>query len=63
MSVTNDYLQDKVNIPSKVDMDDENITLINMHGIHHSYIFLRPNLVIMKIPFFFFFAITRELKL
>jgi len=46
------YLQDKVNIPSKVDMDDENITLINMHGIHHSYIFLRPNLVIMKIPFF-----------
>ena len=55
------YLQDKVNIPSKVDMDDENITLINMHGIHHSYIFLRPNLVIMKIPFFF--AITRELEL
>jgi hypothetical protein len=63
MSVTNDYLQDKVNMPFKVDMDDENITLINMHGIHHSYIFLRPNLVRMKSPPHFFFATMRELEL
>jgi len=53
MSVTNDHLQDKVNIPSKVDMDDENITLINMHSIHHCYLFLRPNLVRLKIQLFF----------
>jgi hypothetical protein len=62
MSVTNDHLQDKVNIPSKVDMDDENITLINMHSIHHCYLFLRPNLVRLKIQLFFF-AITRKLEL
>jgi hypothetical protein len=61
MSVTNGYLQDKVNIPSKVDMDDENITLINMHGIHHSYIFFKAKPSNNENSFFF--AITRELEL